>query len=176
MEKKVVFALMACWFIFCSAKVNPTEKQKINWLSIEEADRQIKKEAKPVMIDLFTNWCYWCKVMDKKTFSNSKVISYINEHFYAVKVNAESKEEIGWNGIYYKYDSQLKLNNFAMYVTSGEPLFPSTVIFGEMKEAPATVSGFMSPKEIEPVLKYFGEGKYKTESFNDFSATFKTTW
>ncbi|HEY8659766.1 MAG TPA: DUF255 domain-containing protein [Hanamia sp.] len=176
MEKKVVFALIACWFIFCFAKVNPSAKEKINWLSIDELNLKLKTESKPVLIDLFTNWCYWCKVMDKKTYNNPKVISYINEHFYAVKLNAETKDAIVWNNKDYQYNSQSKLNDFTMYVTQGDVGFPTTVIFPEVKKQPASVPGFMEPKDIESILKYFGEGNYKTQNFKEFSANFKSTW
>ena len=176
MDKKTVFAIMTCWFIFCSAKVSPTEKQKINWLSIDEVNLRLKTESKPILIDLFTNWCYWCKVMDKKTYNNAKVISYINEHFYAIKLNAETKNALVWNERDYKYNPALKLNDFTMYLTQGQPGFPTTIIFTGPEKDPATVPGFMEPKEIEVILKYFGEGNYKRESFEKFSADFKVTW
>ncbi|MDP4285564.1 MAG: DUF255 domain-containing protein [Bacteroidota bacterium] len=176
MERKAVFALIACWFIFCFAKVNPTVKEKINWLSIDELNLKLKTETKPVLIDLFTNWCYWCKVMDKKTYNDSKVISYINNHFYAVKLNAETKETVEWNNKDYKYNSESKLNDFTFYVTQGQVGFPTTVIFPEAKQPPASIPGFMEPKDIESILKYFGEGYYKTQKFEEFSANFKPTW
>ena len=176
MEKKAVFALITCWFIFCFAKVNPTEKEKISWLSLNEVNLKLKTETRPVLIDLFTNWCYWCKVMDKKTYNNSKVTSYINEHFYAVKLDAESREALAWNNKDYRYNPKTKLNDFTMYVTRGQPGFPTTVIFPEMKLEPASIPGFMNPKEIEAILKYFGEGSYRSESFQEFSANFKGTW
>ncbi len=69
MEKKVVFAFIACLFIFSFAKVKPTEKEKINWLTINEVNAKMKTDPKPVLIDIYTTWCYWCKVMDKKTYS-----------------------------------------------------------------------------------------------------------
>ena len=176
MEKKAVAALIACWLIFCSAKVNPTIKEKINWLSIDEVNIQLKIKPKPVLIDLYTNWCYWCKVMDRKTYNNSKVISYINEHFYAVKLNAETRDTVIWNKKKYFYNLQNKLNDFTLYVTEVQPGFPTTVIFPEEKQGPASIPGFMEPKEIEVILKYFGEEKYKTQNFKEFSANFKRTW
>ena len=94
MAKRSILILTACLFVFSFAKVRPTAKEKINWLSIEEVNQKLKTQPKPVLIDLFTNWCYWCKVMDKKTYNSSKVIAYVNEHFYAVKVNAETKKTI----------------------------------------------------------------------------------
>jgi len=176
MGNKKVFIIITCWFIFCFAKVNPTVKEKINWLNISEVNLKLKTESKPVLIDLFTNWCYWCKVMDKKTYNNREVVSYINSHFYPVKLDAETKEELLWNGKKYNYNSDNKLNDFALYITQGQPGFPTTVIFPDIKKAPASVPGFMSPKEIEMILKYFGEGNYNRESFEAFSKNFKSTW
>ncbi len=176
MTTRKLFALIACWFIFCFAKSIPSAKEKINWLTITEVNLKLKTEKKPVLIDLYTNWCYWCKVMDKKTYNNQKVIDYINKNFYAIKLNGETKEEINWFGKKYIYNGNNKLNDFALYVTQGQPGFPTTVIFPEINKDPASVPGFMNPGEIEAILKYFGDGNYKKESFENFSANFKTTW
>lgn len=176
MKGKRVFILIPFFFLFCSAKVNTSVKEKINWLSIEEVQAKSKIESKPVLIDLYTNWCYWCKVMDKKTYNNSKVISYINKHFYAVKLNAETGENLEWNKKQYSYDAQNKINGFSLYVTNGQLSFPSTIIFPDVTKVPASIPGFMEPKDIEAILKYFGEGNYKTQNFEEFSGSFKNTW
>ncbi|HSN08340.1 MAG TPA: DUF255 domain-containing protein [Hanamia sp.] len=176
MEKKVVFAFIACLFVFSFAKVKPTEKEKINWLTMDEVNAKMKTDPKPVLIDIYTTWCYWCKVMEKKTYSNSKVVSYINQHFYAVKLNAETKEPVIWNNKNYNYNEANKVNDFALYATQGQLSFPNTVIFPEIQETPAAIPGFMKPKEIEVILKYFGEGYYKRQNFNEYSANFKAKW
>ena len=56
------------------------------------------------------------------------------------------------------------------------PGFPTTVIFTDDNSDPISIQGFLEPKEIEPILKYFGEGAYKTESFEVFKTTFKSSW
>jgi len=176
MEKKVSIVFIACLFVFSFAKVKPTEKEKINWLSIDEVNTKMKSDPKPIIMDIYTNWCYWCKMMDKKTYTNPKVISYINEHFYAVKLNAETKEPVIWNNKDYNYDEANKVNDFALYATQGQLAFPNTVIFPQKENIPSAIPGFMEPKEIEIILKYFGEGYYKTENFNEYSANFKAKW
>jgi len=176
MKKKAVFALVACWLVFSFAKVKPTEKEKINWMSLDEVNVKMKTDPRPVIIDLYTNWCYWCKMMDKKTYNNSKVISYINSHFYAVKLNAETKDTIVWDNNKYEYNPNDKVNDFALYVTQRQLEFPNTVIFPEINKAPAAIPGFMDPKEIEVILKYFGDENYKSQNFSDYSANFKATW
>jgi len=78
MAKTRNLVIVAFLFILCSAKVNNTAHDTPDWMKMNELNEKIKSEPKPVIIDLYTNWCYWCKVMDKKTYTNSKVISYIN--------------------------------------------------------------------------------------------------
>ena len=170
------FILIVFLFSFCSAKVTPTTHDKLSWLTLDELSVKIKTENKPVIMDLYTDWCYWCKVMDKKTYTNAKVISYINEHFYPVKFNAESKDVVHWKDKEYSYNETYKVNDFAMYVTQGQLGFPTTVIMPDEKSEPIAIAGFLEPKEIEPILKYFGEGAYKNQSYNAFKSTFKRTW
>src|SRR5690606_4382796 len=70
------------------------ENKKINWVSIEEAERLTKEAPRKIFVDVYTDWCGWCKRMDATTFTDEAVVDYVNEHYYAVKLNAESKENI----------------------------------------------------------------------------------
>ena len=54
--------------------------------------------------------------------------------------------------------------------------FPTTVIIADEESAPIPISGFMEPKEIEGILKYYGEGAYKTKNYREFEKTFKSSW
>ena len=167
-----------CFIFLFSSFTNSSlfEKEKVHWISIEEMQVKMKTEKRPVLVDLYTNWCYWCKVMDKKTYNNSKVISYINDHFYAVKLNAETKDTVVWNDRKFAFNANDKINDFSIYVTQGQLAFPNTIIFPKPDQQPASIPGYMQPKEIEVILKYFGEGNYNRENFSEFSKNFKTTW
>ncbi|MEO5500124.1 MAG: DUF255 domain-containing protein [Ginsengibacter sp.] len=163
-------------FFSSFTKSSLSNKEGVHWLSIEEVQVKLKIEKRPILVDLYTDWCYWCKVMDKKTYSDPKVAAYINEHYYAVKINAESKETIKWNEKLFSYNQQNKLNDFALFVSPGEIGFPTTVIFPEMTLQPAAIPGYMTVKDIEPVLNYFGLNKYNEQSYNDFAKTYKNKW
>jgi thioredoxin-related protein len=176
MVKNAKFILVGFIFLLSSFKVTLTTHDKLAWMNMSELKQKMKSDSKPVLIDLYTNWCYWCKVMDKKTYTNSKVIAYITDHFYAVKLDAETKDIIEWKNNSYNYNENYKVNDFTMYVTSGQPGFPTTVIFTDDHSDPISIQGFLEPKEMEPILKYFGDGAYKTESFEVFKTTFKSSW
>lgn len=176
MATKTNFLLLISLVILCSAKVKPTAHDKLDWMKMNDVALKMKSDQKPVIIDIYTNWCYWCKVMDKKTYANAKVIAYIKDHFYAAKLDAETKEIVEWKDKKFIFNEQYKVNDFALYASSGDLGFPTTVIIPDKNSAPISFQGFLGPKEIEPVLKYFGEGAYKNESYVVYKSNFKASW
>ena len=72
------------------------ENNSIHWLSFEQAVELQAQESnsKKIFIDVYTDWCGWCKKMDKNTFQNPEVAAYMKEHFYMVKLDGEGKEPI----------------------------------------------------------------------------------
>ena len=68
---------------------DPAEGSGVKWLTFEEAVEKSKTEKRKIFIDVYTDWCGWCKVMDKNTFNDPEVAKLLNEKFYPVKFNAE---------------------------------------------------------------------------------------
>jgi thioredoxin-related protein len=151
-------------------------KEKIKWISLAEAEKIFKVENKTVLIDLYTDWCSWCKVMDKKTYSDPDVVRYINEHFLPVKLDAESKEKISWLGKEYHYQPSSRMNAFAVYLTRGNLSFPTTVFIPASEPDPLAVPGFLEPRDIEGLLKYFGDGHFGKTSFDVYIKKFESSW
>ena len=54
---------------------------------------QARIERKPVMIDFYTFWCYYCKVLDTRTYTDPTVIS-TSQSFVSIKINAEREREL----------------------------------------------------------------------------------
>ena len=91
MKKIAVFAtlmLLAVSAISAYAEVNFKE------LSFAEALKQAKKDKKIVMVDYYTTWCGWCKVLDKKTYSSKEVGDYADVNMISLKIDAEKGEGI----------------------------------------------------------------------------------
>ena len=152
------------------------KKDATQWISLDEAQKQLSVSKKPVLIDLYTDWCGWCKVMDKQTYANKNVAAYLKENFYAVKVDAESKGKISWMGKQFAFNPQYKTNEFAIYLTRGQLSYPTTVIIPTDDSGPQAIPGFLKPADFELILKYFGEGKYGKVSFDDYRKNFKASW
>jgi thioredoxin-related protein len=162
--------------LFMSASSFAPHKEQVNWLTIEQLNEAYAKEPKPIIIDLYTDWCGWCKVMDNNTYGNAKVAAYINKNYYAVKYNAESTDSLKFNNKVFKFNRQYRSNELAMYLTFGRLEYPTTVFLSSLEARPAPLSGYMKPKEIEAPLKFFGERANEKQTFVAFQKTMKREW
>ena len=95
--------------IFVSSGIFAQRNGPINWVSLQEADSLYQIQPKPFFVDVYTDWCGWCKRMDATTFSNQEIANYLNQNFYAVKLDAETKDSILFKGSVFKNTQQEKV-------------------------------------------------------------------
>jgi thioredoxin-related protein len=174
--KKVSVLMIALFLLVASSFTTSKKKDKIEWLTMDELQTAYQKEPRPVLFDVYTHWCGWCKVMDKETYSNENVINYINQHYYAVKFDAETKDSVFFAGKKYGYIAAYKTNEFAAYLTYNQLSFPTTVFVADMNAQPAPLAGYLKPNELEPPLKFFGDGFYKSQNYPEYIKKFSASW
>ncbi len=154
----------------------PAKAEEVNWMEWDKAQAYMKQTPKKAYIDMYTTWCHWCKVMDKQTLSNPNVVKYLNENFYAVRFNAESKEDVVFNGKTYKYDASRKAHELAIELMNGKLTFPTSVFLEEGFNQPQPVPGYLKINDMEMILKYMAEGKNKTMPWTKWQEDFKPEW
>ncbi|MEO6314331.1 MAG: thioredoxin family protein [Chitinophagaceae bacterium] len=176
MHKFTVAIIISFVLFFSSAGKPAAVTEKMKWMTLQEAQAAMLKEKRPMLIDLYTDWCGWCKVMDKKTYTNAKVIAYLQQNFYPVKLNAETKETISWNAKTYNFNSANRTNDFAIFLTYGRLSYPTTVIIPADNSGPQPIPGYLEPKDLEVIVRYFGDGKYGKQPFQDYQKAFKSEW
>lgn len=181
MKKSIVTFLalfVVSYMAFAQVKKKDASKSatEINWISFEEAEVLMKKEPRKVLIDVYTDWCGWCKVLDKKTYSNPQLISYVNKHFYAVKFNAEQKTPVRFLGKDWETQKGTKTNQLAVELMSGRLSYPTTVFLEEGFKNAQPVPGYLEVPQMESIMKFFGDGHYKTTAFNVYQTEFKGEW
>ncbi len=138
----------------------------IVWLEIERAEELNSVKPKKFFIDMYTDWCYWCKQMDSKTFSDPEVISYVNKNYYAIKFDAETSDSIKFNDKTYTF--QGKANQFAIDMLEGYLQYPTTVYLDADKSLISHVPGFWKTKDFLLILKFFNEDHYKNMKFEEY--------
>jgi uncharacterized protein YyaL (SSP411 family) len=174
--EKVASSVLFIFLICSSFSANHPAGEKIQWISFEEAEKKLAEKELPVLVDIYTDWCGWCKVMDQKTYSKSIVAGYLNSKFYAVKFNAESKQPITWRGKVYKYNPEQKLHSLAKALITGEMGFPNTVFIANKQADPQSIAGYLTPKDLQVFVTYFGESKNREVDFNTYARNFKPNW
>jgi thioredoxin-related protein len=153
-----------------------TKAEEIQWLSFEEAEAKMKKEPRKVLIDFYTGWCGWCKVMDKKTYAQPDLVKYVNEHFYAIKFDAEQKDPVQFMGKKWEFQNQYRAHELAIELMQGRMSYPTTVIMDEHFTNAQPMPGYLEVYKMESILKYIAGDQHKSTPWNDWQRSFKAEW
>ncbi len=152
-------------FLFAVLTVSFTYAQEIQWMKIEQAQTLSQQDSKFIIMDVYTPWCGPCKYMEQMTFSDESVISYVNEHFHAVKFNGEGPDDATLNGVVYKneqYDpARGNGRNFMHDLTKHLQVagYPTVVVFNDKGEKINAFVGFKTPEVMLSLLKQVVEGE-----------------
>lgn len=149
------FSLQSCLNQATATPATKITKPTKTWLSLEEGVRYAKQDQKKILIDVYTDWCKWCKVMDQKTFGNAAIQPYLKENFHLVKLNAEQKTPIQFNGKEYNWvqGGRSGYNQLALDLLDGRLAYPSLVVFDASLNKLQVIRGFKSAAELKKLLK-----------------------
>lgn len=124
----------------------------ITWMSWDEMVKAQETERKKVFLDVYTDWCGWCKKMDASTFLDPNIAAVMNSGFYAVKLDAEMKETLEFNGYTFTNPNpgtKRSTHQFAVSLLDGQLSYPSFVILDENFTRQHIIKGF---QQVEPLL------------------------
>ncbi|WP_299429715.1 DUF255 domain-containing protein [uncultured Maribacter sp.] len=146
--------------------------QEVTWLTWNEAAELAKTEENPkkIFIDVYTDWCGWCKKMDKDTFQNAEVAAYMTEKYYMVKLDGEGKEPIEFKGKTFKFvpSGRNGYHEFAAALMQGKMSYPTTIFLDEKMNMLSPVPGYQKPEPFLKIAKYFGEDTHKEKNWKAY--------
>jgi thioredoxin-related protein len=168
----IVLILVNTGLVAQGVPSKPADVPMIKWYSFEEGMKLAKKKKLPALVDIYTEWCGWCKKMDNETFQNQSVIEYVNKNFIAIKLNAEDK-----NPIKYLDKTYINPNPSANRATHQLPGvlakqrigYPTYIYLDENGKTITLTQGYMQADDLLPFLKYIGSGSYKTMNWKEFT-------
>ena len=166
---------MAVWAFRAPAiSVNPATEmaaENVKWYTWEEAIAANEKNPKKLVVDVYTDWCGWCKRMDAGTFSEATVAAYLNKNFYPIKLDAEQKGDIKYKDHVFTFDSSAGrrgAHNLAITLLDGRMGYPSLVYLDEEQARITVAPGYQTAEDFIKQLKFIAEEHYKTKTFQDY--------
>lgn len=168
-------------FEFVSASTYTEYKDNsslVNWISFDEAYKKCKLKPRPILIDVYTTWCGPCKMMSAQTFNHPSIAKYINDNFYAVKFDAESKDSVKFDRFVFvssDNNNPKATHQFAASVLDNQLAYPSIVFLNNQIQRIDILKGFMAPNQFEPIIHYYGSGDYQVTKWDDYKKTFVST-
>jgi thioredoxin-related protein len=159
------------------AEVAPVE-EKIEWISMEEAMKRHEKEPRFWIIDVYTDWCGWCKRMDAVTFVDPHIVKEIQTNYYAVKLDAEQKEDIVIKDHTYKFvnEGRRGYHELAAELLQGRMSYPTVVFLDKNANIIQPLPGYQEPPQLLPILNYFSSLAYQNTAWAEYQAAFQSPY
>jgi thioredoxin-related protein len=174
----IIAALLLSMSAMTFISEQPAAEGTVKWITFEEAVKKSKTEKRPVFIDVYTDWCGWCKVMDKNTFNDPQVAKVLNEKFYAVKFDAEQKEDVVFNGNTFKFvaSGSKGYHELAAALLNNQLSYPTVVFLNENFEMIQPLAGYRKAPEFHKIAQFIGEGHYKTVKWADWETRYASPY
>jgi len=134
----------------------------VAWRGWNEGLAAASGGSKPVIVDVYTDWCGWCKRMDRDVYARSDVSEYLNQHFVMVRLNAESAERVNYAG--------RSLTARALSGSFEVTGYPTTIFLKPDGTHLVNVPGYIPAENFLKLVRYIGDGHMdKGESWEAYS-------
>ncbi len=174
MKKIALFVLVFAAIAVATQSFRTPEPEILKWYTWEEAVELNKTKPKKMMIDVYTDWCGWCKRMDKGAFSDPAVAAYISANFYPVKFNAEQRRDIKFSDQTFSFvpndNGRGGAHSLAVALLDGQMSYPTLVYLNEKYERIMISPGFKESPDLMKELKFASEELYNKTTWEKYKA------
>jgi thioredoxin-related protein len=136
--------------------------EELRWRDWNSGLKEASSTKRPILVDVYTDWCGWCKRMDRDVYARSDVRDYLTRRFVTIKLNAEASQAANYEGK--AYSSRALASRFR--VTG----YPTTIFLRAQGEHVANVPGYVPADRFLLLLRYIGDGHLdRGVPFEDFA-------
>jgi thioredoxin-related protein len=135
--------------------------QELTWKDLPSGLAEAKKANKKILLDVYTDWCKWCKKLDAEVYAEPAVSAYLQKNYITVKVNAENPDKFAFQG--------KQMNGPDIAQTFGVSGYPTIIFLDADGKQIDRLGGFVNAQQFLPILKFIGEDAYKTTSWDDYA-------
>lgn len=125
------------------------EAEKLTWHDWNSGYELAKKTGKIALIDAYTDWCGWCKRMDRDTYSNPEVIAILNQYFVPIKFNPELEDKT----YFVETDTVSGPQLYGMLSQGKSTGFPTTYYLFTQKMSIIIDPGYKGPADFIKILQ-----------------------
>ena len=180
----LVFTVLVSWQVNAQQPSETSTATPVKWMSFDEAVEKSKTEKRKIFIDVYTDWCGWCKVMDKNTFTDPAIAKLLNEKYYPVKFDAEQTADVVFRGTTFKFVpfGNKGAHQLAMALLNNQMSYPNFVFLDEefrivpIFENSTSVPGYRKPEEFHIFLSFVGGDFFKKTSIQEYQKAYKSPY
>jgi thioredoxin-related protein len=191
MMKKIILSILPVLFLaitYAFTTVPQPEEtitgKNVKWMTFEQAveattaSLKAGKKPKKIFLDIYTDWCGWCKKMDAETFEKPAIAKYLNNNFYPVKFNAEQKDSIIFAGKTFRFiaNGRRGYHELAAALLGGKMSYP-TVVFAHFNnnnfELLQRIPGYLNVPTFDMIMHYLSEEHYTSISWEDYQKKYQ---
>jgi thioredoxin-related protein len=158
--KMIKTILMLLVILIFATGIKAGEKSELKWRKFDTGVAEAKKAKKKILIDVYTDWCKWCKKLDAEVYTDAKIVEYVNKNYIPIKVNGESKEKL-----IYKGESMTEAGLTQSFGITG---FPTILFLESNGDAINKLGSFVPADQFLKIIQYIGGDHYKKISFDEF--------
>ena len=148
-SKKFISVLgILCFNLVLLSSRSIAANDGINWQSYEAGIKMIEDQKKKGFLHFYTDWCTYCKIMNVQTFTDAKIIAYLNDNFVPIRVNAERQKDVARK--------------------HGVTRFPDTWFLAEDSSSLSSQPGFIPADKLLVILKFLNTDSFKSMRFSDY--------